>query len=137
MFCRTNAYSLMMDRKVIAVGVSLLTYLCRDIYIRLSKKRNAGLAQGKRIVILGGGFAGVEAAQELARLLPDKKNGEIVLVSKNDYLLFTPMLTEAVGGGIQPHHIIVPLRDFSKRIRRVIGEVKAIDLHTRTVSLEG
>ncbi len=126
-----------MDRKVVAVGISLLACLGRDIYIKLNKKRNAGAAKGKRIVILGGGFAGVEAGSELARLLPDENNGEIVLVSKNDYLLFTPMLTEAVGGGIQPHHIIVPLESYSKRIKRIIGEVKGIDLRTRTVSLKG
>ena len=128
-----------MDRKVVAVGLSLLAYLGRDIYAKLRRKRNAGLAKGKRIVILGSGFAGVEAARELARLLPDENNGEIVLVSKNDYLLFTPMLTEAVGGGIQPHHIIVPLQSYPhfNRVKRVIGEVKGIDLHTRTVSLEG
>jgi NADH dehydrogenase len=129
----------MMDRKVIAIGASLLACLGRDIYAKLRIKRNAGVAKDKRIVILGSGFAGVEAARELARLLPDKDNGEIVLVSKHDYLLFTPMLTEAVGGGIQPHHIIVPLQSYPrfKRVKRVIGEVKGIDLHTRTISLEG
>ncbi|MFL6463360.1 MAG: NAD(P)/FAD-dependent oxidoreductase [Bryobacteraceae bacterium] len=127
----------MMDRKVITVGVSLLLCLGRDIYAKLSKKRNAGVAKGRRIVILGAGFAGVEAGKELARLLPDESNGEIVLVSKNDYLLFTPMLTEVVGGTIEPHHIIVPLQSFSQRIKRIIGEVKGIDLHTRTVFLEG
>jgi len=127
----------MMDRKVIALSVSLFACLGRDIYLRLSRKRNSGVARGKRIVILGGGFAGVEAGRELARLLPDENNGEIVLVSKNDYLLFTPMLTEAVGGGIQAHHIIVPLQALSKRIKRVIGEVKSIDLRTRTASLQG
>lgn len=129
----------MMDRKVIAIGASLLACLGRDIYAKLRTRRNAGIAKGKRIVILGSGFAGVEAARELARLLPDENNGEIVLVSKNDYLLFTPMLTEAVGGSIQPHHIIVPLQSYPhlKKVKRIIGEVKGIDLHTRTVSLEG
>jgi len=124
------------DRKVIAVGVSLLACLGRDIYSKLSKRRNAGVARGRRIVILGGGFAGVEAARELARLLPAEDNGEIVLVSKNDYLLFTPMLTQAVGGRVEPHHIIVPLQSFSNRIRRIIGSVKDIDLRTRTVSIQ-
>ena len=132
-----KAYSLMMDRKVVAVSVSLLACLGRDIYTKLRKRRNAGVAKGQRIVILGAGFAGVEAARELARLLPDENNGEIVLVNKDDYLLFTPMLTQAVGGRIEPNHIIVPLQSFSKRIKRVIGMVKNIDLHTRTVSLEG
>ena len=84
----------MMDRKVIAVSVSLFVCLGRDIYTKLRAKRNAGVAKGKRIVILGGGFAGVEAGKELARLLPDEDNGEIVLVSKNDYLLFPAVLSE-------------------------------------------
>lgn len=127
----------MMDRKVVAVSVSLLVCLGRDIYQKLNRKRNAGVAKGKRIVVLGAGFAGVEAVKELARQLPAEDNGEIVIVSKNDYLLFTPMLTQAVGGRIEPHHIIVPLETLSRRIKRVIGNVTGIDLHSRTVTIEG
>ncbi len=101
------------------------------------RKRNAQLAKGKRFVIVGGGFGGTGAAGELARLLPEAgDNSEIILIDRNDYLLFTPMLTEAVGATIESHHIIVPLKSFSSRIHVVKGVVKAIDLATKTVTFE-
>jgi NADH dehydrogenase len=98
--------------------------------------RNAKFAAGKRFVILGAGFGGFEAARELARQLPDLKNGEIVLVDKHEYSLFTPMLTQAVGGEIEPHHIIIPAKRISRRIRFLPGEVRNVDLNNRTVELD-
>jgi NADH dehydrogenase FAD-containing subunit len=44
------------------------------------------------------------------------------------------MLTEAVGARIEPHHIIVPLRSFSRQIRLVQGVASHVDLQTRTVT---
>lgn len=64
----------------------------------------------KRIVILGGGFAGAMCAQRLC-----KKAGsevEIVLIDRNNYMLFTPLLIEAGTGNLEPRHSVVPLRDF-------------------------
>ncbi len=100
------------------------------------RKRNSTLAKGKRFVIVGGGFAGIEAAAELARQLPHGEEGdaEVILIDQRDYLLFTPMLTEAVGARIQPQHIIVPINEFSKRINHIRGVVSDIDLSTRTVN---
>ena len=101
------------------------------------RKRNSRLARGKRFVIVGGGFAGTEAAAELTRLIPDANdNAEIILIDQHDYLLFTPMLTEAVGARIEPHHIIVPLKSFSSRVRLARGVVSKIDLATRTISFQ-
>ena len=102
------------------------------------RKRNSKLASGKRFVIVGAGFAGSEAAQELSRLLAyADPQTEIILIDERDYLLFTPMLTESVGAQIEPHHIIVPLRSLSPRIRIVRGSVSHINLATRTVALAG
>ena len=95
-----------MNRKVLGVIVSGIACLGWDLYQRLSVRKNRGLAKGKRLLILGGGFAGVEACRELEHLLPGDDNGEIVLVNRTEYLLFTPMLTEAVGADVEPppHH---------------------------------
>jgi NADH dehydrogenase len=57
------------------------------------------LAVAPHIVILGGGFAGVAAARESARLFERDKRGRITLVDRHNYQLFTPMLTFVVGGG--------------------------------------
>src|SRR5438067_2523270 len=96
----------------------------------------AGLARNKAIVILGSGFGGMAVAEELARLLPDRGNGEILLIDSNNYLLFTPMLTEAAGGELDTSHITSPVRRLPKRIRFVQGEVTGIDLASKTVTVK-
>ena len=102
-----------------------------------TRRRNSALARGKRFVVVGGGFAGVEAAAELVKQLArDDDATEVVLVDQNDYLLFTPMLTEAVGAQVEAHHIIVPLKSFSPKIRVLKARVKDISLAFRTVSFE-
>ena len=126
-----------MNRKVLGIAVGVAACLGWDLVKRISIRHNRGIAKGKRFVILGGGFAGVEASRELERLLPEPDNGEIVLVNQNEFLLFTPMLTEAVGGEIQPHHIIVPLKPYVRRTKIVVGPVENIDLKNRTVSVGG
>src|SRR5262249_36228839 len=49
-------------------------------------------ARKQRIVILGGGFGGIYVAQELERSLAGRDDYEIVLVSKENYFVFQPML---------------------------------------------
>lgn len=126
-----------MNRSVLGIAVGLVACLGWDLIKRLSTRHNRGIAKGKRFVIVGGGFAGVEASRELERLLPEPDNGEVVLVNETDYLLFTPMLTEAVGGEIEPHHIVVPLKSYTRRAKIVVGKVESIDLKNRTVSVSG
>ena len=126
-----------MNRKALGIAIGVAACVGWDLIKRISTRHNRGIAKGKRFVILGGGFAGVEASRELERLLPEPDNGEIVLVNQTDYLLFTPMLTEAVGGEIEPHHIIVPLKSYTRRTKIVVGQVASIDLKNRMVSVGG
>ncbi len=100
-----------------------------------SINRRAGVAQGKRIVILGAGFGGRAVATELARLLPAEGNGEILLIDEDNFLLFTPMLTEAAGGELDPRHIAVPARNLPKRVSFIQGTVKALDVSANTVTV--
>jgi NADH dehydrogenase len=122
--------------KTACVGVTAGLCAAWKVFKSRQVGQNADLAAGKRVVILGAGFGGFEAARELARQLPDPNNGEIVLVDKHEYSLFTPMLTQAVGGEVEPHHIIIPVKQISRRIRFVPGVVRDIDLKNRTVKLD-
>jgi NADH dehydrogenase len=70
-----------------------------------------------RVLILGGGFAGVAAAQSLDSWAAKRGGIEITLVSRDNYSLFTPMLHEVACGDLDPVHITNPLR---KLLRRVI-----------------
>lgn len=100
-----------------------------------TRRANAGLLR-RRVVILGAGFAGVHAAEELARLLPDAADAEITVVDERGYLLFTPMLTEVAGGELAPRHITAPTRALAPRVRFVRARVAHVDLAARRVTLE-
>lgn len=87
-----------------------------------------------RIVIVGGGFAGVYAAMDLDRTLARRREAEVVLMSRENLMLFTPMLHEVAGGDLQPSDIVNPLRRILRHVRVVEAEVDANDLLARTVS---
>src|SRR4029450_10241006 len=88
-----------------------------------------------RVVILGGGFAGVTAAQHLEEQFGADPSVSLTLVSDTNALLFTPMLAEVAGSSLEPTHITSPLRTSLRRTQVVRGCVTAIDLDTRHVRL--
>lgn len=87
----------------------------------------------KRIVILGGGFGGVYAARHLERLFARDENVEIILVSDENYLLFTPLLPEVPSSSIEAKHLVSPLRAFFRKVRFRNSTVHAIHLDKRQV----
>ena len=66
----------------------------------------------KHVVILGGGFAGIEVLKRLQKKFRNNKNVTIALVSRDNFLLFTPMLPEVSTGMIETRHIVTPVRSF-------------------------
>src|SRR5246127_1951594 len=91
----------------------------------------------KRIVILGGGFAGMRTAECLEKQLQDDSAVSITLVSDTNALLFTPMLAEVAGSSLEPSHISTPLRSSLHRTEFVRARTTGIDLGKRCVFLEG
>src|SRR5882762_867421 len=91
----------------------------------------------KRILILGGGFGGVYTARQLERLFGRRSEVEIVLVSRDNFLLMTPLLFEVFSGTLDVRHCSFPIRAFLKSTRFVEATVKSIDLAQRTVHLTG
>lgn len=87
--------------------------------------------EAKRILILGGGFAGVITAIHLDRIFARAENVEITLVSDENFLLFTPMLPEVATGAIEPRHIVSPIRACFRNVRFQNGEVRSIDIEKR------
>jgi NADH dehydrogenase len=87
-----------------------------------------------RIVIAGGGFAGVYAALHFDKTLARTGDADVVLISRENFILFTPMLHEVAAGDLQPGDIVNPLRRILRHVRVVQAEVDAIDLRARTVS---
>ena len=69
----------------------------------------------KRILVVGGGFAGVECILKLESYFWNNHNFEITLVSEDNFLLFTPMLPQVAAGTIETRHIVTPIRTLIKK----------------------
>ena len=91
----------------------------------------------KKIVILGGGFAGLECTKKLEEYFKDDSEIEIVLVSEDNFLLFTPMLPQVASGMIETRHIVMPIRTIIKKAIFYEGRVKNIDPYGKIVNLWG
>ncbi len=92
-------------------------------------------AAKKRILILGGGFAGAYTALHLEKQFHDAPDVEIALVAKENFVLFTPMLHEVAGGDVAVADIVQPLRKMLRHTRLAIAEVEAIDLAKKQVRI--
>src|SRR5262245_27158555 len=82
--------------------------------------RHPPMAQKKtRVLILGGGFAGVYTAMYLERSLKgqERQDVEISLVNLENYLVFQPMLPEVISGSIEILHVICPIRRLAPATR--------------------
>ena len=91
----------------------------------------------KKIVILGGGFAGVECARRLESEYGGDPGIELVMVSEDNFLLFTPMLPQVASGMIETRHIVLPIRTICQKTRFYEGRIKNIDPYGKLVTLWG
>ncbi len=89
----------------------------------------------KHIVILGSGFAGIEVLKKLQKEFHNNNDIEITLVSKDNFLLFTPMLPEVASGTIETRHIVTPVRSFCKKAKFYEVNVESIDLVDKQVTV--
>ena len=87
----------------------------------------------KRIVILGAGFSGAYCAAALQRKLR-RLNAEVLLIDRNNFFVFTPLLIEAGTGGLEPRHAVVPIRAFLKTVQFRMAEVLDADFDRRSVT---
>ena len=86
-----------------------------------------------RVVIVGGGFAGLYTAIGLEKLLKRRDDISVTLLSAENFFLFTPMLPEAGASSIGTRHIVSPLRKLLRRTRPAEVSVDRIDLVSRVV----
>jgi len=90
-----------------------------------------------RVVIVGGGFAGVSAAQRFERLVLRGVAIDVTVISDSNFLLFTPMLAEVASGAVEPTHISAPVRSAVAHTRFRHGAVDDIDTTGRAVLMSG
>jgi NADH dehydrogenase len=90
-----------------------------------------------RVIILGGGFAGLSAAMYLDKTLARRADAEVTLINRENFILFTPMLHEVAAGDLYPGDIVNPIRRILHHVKFVQAEVQAIDLSARRVRCLG
>ena len=86
----------------------------------------------QRVVIVGAGFAGFNAARELVRLVG--ATTDIVVINSTDYFLYLPLMPQVAGGLVEPRHICVSLPHRLRGVRFVLGTVQHVDSRQQVVS---
>jgi NADH dehydrogenase len=89
----------------------------------------------KKVLILGGGFAGIYTALELEKSLWHKTQIKVTLVNRENFFLFTPMLHEVAASDLDITHIVNPIRKLLHRVNFFHGEVCGIDLATKRIQV--
>src|ERR1700756_4979455 len=87
----------------------------------------------KRVVIIGGGFAGIAAARALRRC-----DAEVVLIDRRNHHIFQPLLYQVATAVLSPAEIAAPIRQIEHKQRNLtvmLAEVTGIDLKSRSVNV--
>ncbi len=87
----------------------------------------------KRVVIVGGGFAGLNAAKAMSR----EKRVAITLIDRRNHHLFQPLLYQVAMAGLSPADIAAPLRSIlckQKNVRVICEDVQTVDAHARQIT---
>src|SRR5215468_2984275 len=90
-------------------------------------------AKRTRILIIGGGFGGVYTAITLEKLLKGNSGVEVGLISRENYMVFQPMLPEVISGSIGILDTITPIRRLCPGTNLYTRTIQGIDLERRRV----
>ncbi|WP_344072173.1 NAD(P)/FAD-dependent oxidoreductase [Streptomyces crystallinus] len=88
-----------------------------------------------RIVVVGAGFAGYQAARTLSRRM--RGRARITLLNPTDYFLYLPLLPQVSAGILEPRRVTVSLRGTLPGVRLVLGEADRVDLDGSKVHYTG
>lgn len=85
----------------------------------------------KRIVILGGGFGGVYTAIHLTKKLSRFSDWEVVLINREDYFVYQPMLSEVIGGALEIFDTVSSLHRLIPKCHLITREAEGVDLEKK------
>jgi NADH dehydrogenase len=86
-----------------------------------------------RVVILGGGFAGVFTAKYLMRMLRGRRDVHVELLASENYFVFQPLLPEVAAGGVNPNHVVNPIRDVLPHAQFRWCKIDSVDTDRKVV----
>lgn len=134
-----NSYSLLLGYLSFGGLLGFLSHLFVAGYLRRFPapeiETGATTTLATRIVILGGGYGGLSAAQRFEHILRRFPGVEVTLVSQSNYLLHTPMLSEVASGELEAQHISAPLRAAIPDTQVIHATAEVIDATARTVNV--
>src|SRR5262245_6490700 len=92
---------------------------------------------GRKLLILGGGFGGLDVARAVGRSRAAREYWDTLLIDKENFFQFNPLLPAVAVGAVETRHIVYPLREMAKHrhIRFHKNKAIAIDLSARRVRL--
>lgn len=99
----------------------------------MRREQKAGMTMAHRVVILGGGFGGLAAAQRLK-----SPHTDVTLIDRRNFHLFQPLMYQVATGSLSPGEIAAPLRSVlstRKNIRVLLGEASDLDPERKLVTL--
>src|SRR5919112_4329403 len=111
-------------------------------YTRLKRPAPLQVAYSEaptKVLVVGGGFGGLAAAEGLAQALSGSQEVGVGLLDRHNYTTFWPMVPSAISGNIEVRHAASPLR----RVLRPLGveflqaEVEGVDFENRNVHTDG
>jgi len=79
------------------------------------------LCERTDIVIVGGGFGGMNVALALDRRLQRGLRAEVTFISRSNFFLFTPLLVEVAAALVESRHVVNPIRRMLKQVRFMEG----------------
>lgn len=88
-----------------------------------------------RLIVLGGGFAGVKCAKTLRKRF-SAAEAEVIVFNEENHLVFSPMLADAVGSSLNPLDVVVPLRGMLPGVSCRTEDVLGIDRTTSEILYE-
>ncbi|GAB5492558.1 MAG: NAD(P)/FAD-dependent oxidoreductase [Phototrophicaceae bacterium] len=92
------------------------------------------MSNKKRVIIIGSGFAGLKTARKLAN-----KSIDVLLIDRNNYHTFTPLLYQVATCGLDPSAVAYPVRSIfsdAPNVHFLMGDVTAISTENRSVSIK-
>lgn len=125
-----------------AAALGLFLCVVAVVFLARLRSRETGEgAEGARVLVVGGGYAGLVAARALQARLPGGTRGGrhlgpgsattgiagITVVDPQAHMTYQPFLPEASAGAIEPRHLTVPLRRALRRCDVITGSVAAVD----------
>lgn len=89
-----------------------------------------------RIVVVGGGFGGIYTAIALEKAMRRRRDLTVTLLNQSNFFLYYPLMPEVLSVGVEPRHVVVPLRTLFSRVEVLEATVSSVDLTRRELVAE-